>query len=578
MLKNYVPESGFFNLHCLIALSLCLSGILLVALSAAATPREFAKSSAKKSHSIASKRAELASTTATPSATTNGPSGPGWSIVSSPNEPVTGSGNLHSVACSTASDCWAVGDYSNGSKTLVEHWDGSAWRIVDSPNNTGYNTLNGVACVLANDCWAVGNYFDSQAGTDLTLIEHWNGAVWSVAPSPNENPAYSLLYDVACSASDDCWAVGYSSDGGLIEHWDGSNWTINPSPLSTSGVSVLYGVTCESVDECWAVGISTAQRPIIERWDGIAWSVSPSVPPSSFSYLVSASCLSATQCFAVGVNSGNVLIEQWDGTSWTLVSALNSGGLIDIDCGSTTCWAVGFNNGQTLIEYWDGSSWEIVPSPNAHTLPSDDLLGVVCSSSLQCWAVGRSYDNIGGPIAQTRALIEEYSPTIPPLINAASRMTHGTAGTFDVDLPLTGARGVECRNSDGNYSVVFTFANDVTNCGCAGTTGGTVIAGPNANQCTENLTGVANAQYITVELDNVLDVQNNTGKVAVPMGVLLGDVNATGLVDSGDVFLVRQQTGQNANSSNFREDVNASGLIDSGGVFLTRQQTGTSLP
>jgi hypothetical protein len=41
---------------------------------------------------------------------------------------------------------------------------------------------------------------------------------------------------------------------------------------------------------------------------------------------------------------------------------------------------------------------------------------------------------------------------------------------------------------------------------------------------------------------------------------------------------VRQQTGQTVTSSNFREDVNASGLIDSGDVFLTRQQTATKLP
>jgi hypothetical protein len=63
-----------------------------------------------------------------------------------------------------------------------------------------------------------------------------------------------------------------------------------------------------------------------------------------------------------------------------------------------------------------------------------------------------------------------------------------------------------------------------------------------------------------------------------PAAVLLGDVDVSGLVDSGDVFLIRQQTGQNANASNFREDVNASGLIDSGDVFLTRQHTATSLP
>ena len=75
-----------------------------------------------------------------------------------------------------------------------------------------------------------------------------------------------------------------------------------------------------------------------------------------------------------------------------------------------------------------------------------------------------------------------------------------------------------------------------------------------------------------------MNVGGVVGNISIPMGVLLGDVNASGLVDSGDVFLVRQQTGQNPSISNFRDDVNASGLIDSGDVFITRQQTSTSLP
>jgi hypothetical protein len=67
------------------------------------------------------------------------------------------------------------------------------------------------------------------------------------------------------------------------------------------------------------------------------------------------------------------------------------------------------------------------------------------------------------------------------------------------------------------------------------------------------------------------------------MGLLVGDVNgdvpnAPGLVDSGDVFLVRQQTGQATTLANFRKDINANGLVDSGDVFLTRQKTGSQLP
>ena len=94
-----------------------------------------------------------------------------------------------------------------------------------------------------------------------------------------------------------------------------------------------------------------------------------------------------------------------------------------------------------------------------------------------------------------------------------------------------------------------------------------------------NLTGVTNAQRVTVTLTNVSDaVGDFSASVSATMGVLLGDVNGTGLVDSGDVFLVRQQTGQSVSASNFRKDVNASGLIDSGDVFIVRQQTATALP
>jgi hypothetical protein len=62
------------------------------------------------------------------------------------------------------------------------------------------------------------------------------------------------------------------------------------------------------------------------------------------------------------------------------------------------------------------------------------------------------------------------------------------------------------------------------------------------------------------------------------MAVLIGDVNASGRVDSGDVSLVRQQTLQTVTNSNFRDDINATGRIDAGDVSIVRQQTLTSLP
>ena len=102
--------------------------------------------------------------------------------------------------------------------------------------------------------------------------------------------------------------------------------------------------------------------------------------------------------------------------------------------------------------------------------------------------------------------------------------------------------------------------------------------GPNANQYTVNLKGITTGQYLTVTLNNVLDSQTNTGNVPATMGVLIGDVNASGLVDSGDVFLVRQQTSQTASAGNFREDVNADGAIDNFDLALVQSHLGTALP
>jgi hypothetical protein len=73
-------------------------------------------------------------------------------------------------------------------------------------------------------------------------------------------------------------------------------------------------------------------------------------------------------------------------------------------------------------------------------------------------------------------------------------------------------------------------------------------------------------------------VDNYSGAVSIQLGVLLGDVNASRRVDAADVSLIRQQTLQPIDSSNFREDINVSGRIDAADVSIARQQTLTSLP
>src|SRR6185437_10069320 len=166
---------------------------------------------------------------------------------------------------------------------------------------------------------------------------------------------------------------------------------------------------------------------------------------------------------------------------------------------------------------------------------------------------------------------------LPTLTSVVSRKTHGGAGDFDIDLTPPNS-GIECRDGGTNkaYTLVFTFSVPVTSCGVASS--GTVAGGPNANQCTVQLTNVPNAQYTTVQLVGVLDQNGHALNASGTMGVLIGDVNASGVVTSGDTNLCKAQALQPVTIDNFRDDINATGAITTGDVNLIKQHALEQLP
>jgi uncharacterized repeat protein (TIGR03803 family) len=193
---------------------------------------------------------------------------------------------------------------------------------------------------------------------------------------------------------------------------------------------------------------------------------------------------------------------------------------------------------------------------------------------------------LGGPTQPSGfGLVFRITPAPVQLNKVVSRMIHDSTGTFDIDL--TTGNGIECRSgsSNGSYTLVFTFANPVANVGSASVTGGigsvaaTNIDSNDAHNYVVNLTGVTNAQRLTITLTNLTDSAGDFSQVVTAtMGVLIGDVNASSRVDAADVSSVRQQTLQPVDGSNFRNDINASGRIDAADVSIARQQTLTSLP
>lgn len=238
--------------------------------------------------------------------------GAGWTIVPSPNAQADES-VLYAVDASGPNDVWAVGHSftANRLATLAMHWDGSTWTLVPSPNpGPGDNQLTGVAVVAPDDVWAVGTRAGPQLGLPRTLFEHWDGTSWSVVASPNHGGVgvQNWLTAVNAVTTDDAWAVGYAFAGGsdttLTMHWDGTRWSIVPSPNAGTMQDFLYGVSGAGSRDVWAVGNfydGSAQQTLVEHWNGTAWKLVASPNGSSEgSFLKGVSALGHRTIHAVG--------------------------------------------------------------------------------------------------------------------------------------------------------------------------------------------------------------------------------------------------------------------------------------
>jgi hypothetical protein len=205
------------------------------------------------------------------------------------------------------------------------------------------------------------------------------------------------------------------------------------------------------------------------------------------------------------------------------------------------------------------------------------------------WSVGVDSNDLISrgyqPVSNQNVFVSGNVPGINfiagPLASAVSRKLHGGIPR-DINLPLTGSSGIECRSGGGtnDYQIVLVFGQAVTFNNASLTAGiGSVssTSGSGTSTLTINLTGVTNAQRITLTVAGVND-GTNIFDVAVPMGVLLGDTNGNSSVNAGDVAQTKGQSGQAVTAANFRQDVNANGSINAGDVALVKSKSGTSLP
>lgn len=337
-----------------------------------------------------------------------------WKIVPTPKEPVLDA-HFNAVKAISANDVWAVGSTipSVGPQpSLIEHWDGSVWSVVNNPHPgfTG-DTFFAVTATSTNDVWAVGSLTNTDNfQISSTLIEHWNGSKWSVVSSPSPGTGINELFGVAAISSNDVWAVGHFgnansvTDSMLAEHWDGSHWSVVASPNPGTFANRLNSVTAESTNDVWAVGnffLNGSQGP------------------------------------------DQTAVEHWNGSQWSIVTSANvassDDNLVSVTAISTNdIWAVslfsilgGPGNAQSLTEHWNGSQWTVVSSPN--TLFTDGLNAVAAIATNNVWAVGDGFDPTGS-VGQTMifqwngqkwSVVKHPNPSVQDFMGGVSTLASG---------------------------------------------------------------------------------------------------------------------------------------------------------
>jgi hypothetical protein len=353
-------------------------------------------------------------------------------VVASPN--ASGHDNtLFDVAVLSATDAWAVGEYlvdgGGALRTLIQHFDGTTWTMVPSPNRlTGtdrdqINSLRGVTAIAPDDVWAVG-YTVSYDTPYQTLTMHWNGAGWSIVDSPNYTfpGAYNALLDVAAVSARDVWAVGGSPFGGvsargLLLYFDGVSWSLRPGPPNFEFFesSTRTGVLAVSASDVWAVGDYDAWH-----FDGGAWTVPVAGAQFAADVQAGPGAVWAVGSYIQNPYSGGVRYPigyRFTGTSWEQHHAA------DLDPGAFNgvavraaddVIAVGYSGQFTYALRWTGTEWQRLAAGNANPSPSSTLaianvlLGVAHAGSTM-WAVGYYYTGTGTEAGVQRTLVERYT-------------------------------------------------------------------------------------------------------------------------------------------------------------------------
>lgn len=331
--------------------------------------------------------------------------------------------NLTSVSAASFNDAWAVGAYypssSNVLATLAHHFDGTRWTAFPLPNvGTEENVLLGVSMPAPGSAWAVG-YFVNGKFQQETLVEHFNGSVWSVVPSPSPGALQNILFGVTAISDADVWGVGADQDANglwhtLTEHWNGTAWSVVNAVDQGSTGNQFYAVQALATNNVYAVGQQAnsafPNEALIEHWDGRSWSVVSNPADASTALPLGVSAVASTLTL-VGQEESDTApyttyVAQGSPRALSLQTSPNQGTGENDLFGATTAadgstWTAGWDidvntgNHDPLILQGVNGRWSLVASPSFKA-GSDSGIAAICTiPGGGMWAVGVTAEAAG---------------------------------------------------------------------------------------------------------------------------------------------------------------------------------------
>lgn len=316
---------------------------------------------------------------------------------------------LFATACTGAGYCTAGGDSQVGSKPVEPvvaiqahgRWQRGVRLLLPlNASRQPYSEVNGIACISAGNCVAVGDYEYGNSSTLQAFIAieahgRWGRAFVPRLPGNFSSPASAQLNAVTCTHSGFCEAVGsfQDSSGGaqvlaLAKPVGGTGWQpvsgiAAPANAAANPDAVMTGIACTGPGSCVAVGnysVSASQYAAMGAIESRgAWhrateiAVPRNAIPSTFTAMSAISCLPTGSCVGVG----------------------------EYPVSATQSRAMSVTEAKGRF----GRATEIAAVPRgASAHPSTYLLGVSCAPAGVCVAVGGSRDKAGHPVAMYMTL------------------------------------------------------------------------------------------------------------------------------------------------------------------------------